>query len=254
MKIGKFASALMLGAASTLMAAMPASAQYFGSNYDQRASGDLILYEHDNYRGRALPIDQSVAGLDRLGFNDRVSSIEVRRGRWEVCVDGNFRGSCRIIDASIPNTSYIRLNDNISSVRRVDGYAGGNGYGRDRDYDRHRGWDRGRGYGHNRHDNDRWDRGHRRDQGGYYGSGQGALVLYEHSNYNGWSVPVSSDIYDLDQLRINNEVSSMRVTSGRWLVCSEVGYRGQCEVITGSVNSAHAIRMNDRISSVRRIG
>ncbi|MAK59603.1 MAG: hypothetical protein CMK09_01370 [Ponticaulis sp.] len=248
MKLGLFTSTLLAGAASLAMTAMPANAQTYGRGYDNyRGSGDLVLYEHGDFRGRTLPLNGDAPNLGQLRFNDATSSIEVRRGRWEVCTDGYFRGSCRILDTSVPNLSYLRMNDSISSIRRVGNHAGG--YGRDRDWDRGRGW----GRGDDRHDRGRgWGRNDR--HGGGYGHQRGSLVVFEHGNFGGWSVPVNGDIYDLRQLRIDNQISSMQVTSGRWQVCSGTNFTGRCEVISRSLNSANVIRMNDQISSIRRVG
>ena len=242
MKLKFFASTALAAAASLLMTATPASAQNYGFN-NHRGGSDVVLYEHGNFRGRVLPVDGAINNLDRFRFNDATSSIEVRRGRWEVCSDGNFRGSCQIVDASISNLNYLRLNDAVSSIRPVNGY--GQGYGNHRND----------GWGRRGRDNDRgWNNRDQRDWGHRGNSRYGGLVVYEHANFGGWSVPIDSDVYDLGPLRINNQISSMQVTSGRWLVCSEIGYRGHCETINGTVNSANYLRLNDQISSIRRIG
>lgn len=239
MKLSLIKSSLLAGAATLFAAALPASAQYYNRGYnDYPGSGDLILFEHGDFRGRTLSVNGDEPNLGQLRFNDAASSIEVRRGRWEVCTDGYFRGSCRIVDANIPNLNYLRLNDSISSVRRIGRYAQGNG----RDY----GWNRGR---------DRNDRHYGNDRGsGRSGQYGGGLVVYEHGNFGGWAVPVSGDVYNLDQLRINNQISSMHVNSGRWQVCSGVNFTGRCEVISRSLSSANTIWMNDQISSIRRVG
>ena len=243
MKVKLFASTVLAAAASLLMAATPASAQSYGNyGYGSRSNADIVLFEHGDFRGRTLGVDNAIPDLDRAGFNDKTSSIQVLRGRWEVCTDGNFRGNCQIVDADIPNMNYLRMNDSISSVRRVNGYAWGNGrndrYG---DYDR-----RDRYRDRNDRRDDRWGRNN--------GSGYGGLVVYEHANFGGWGVPLSGDVYDLNQIRINDEISSIEVNSGRWLVCSDPGFRGRCAEVYGTMNSAHSIRMNDQISSIRRIG
>ena len=73
-------------------------------------------------RGR---VRGEVANLQYEGFNDAVSSMELR-GRWEVCTDANFRGYCQIVDGSVRNLDRWGLNDRISSMRPVRG--GGRGW------------------------------------------------------------------------------------------------------------------------------
>ncbi len=94
-------------------------------NLGRFGHADLIVYKDPHGRGSALPINGSISYLRSAGFNDTISSIEVRAGRWEICSDPDFRGRCRIIDRSIGYTKDIGLNDNISSVRRIDGRRGG---------------------------------------------------------------------------------------------------------------------------------
>ncbi|MEL6957041.1 MAG: beta/gamma crystallin-related protein [Pseudomonadota bacterium] len=87
----------------------------------RHGNADLIVYKDPNGRGSALPVNGSISYLRSAGFNDTISSIEVRAGRWEICSDPDFRGRCRVIDRSIGYTRDIGLNDNISSIRRLDG-------------------------------------------------------------------------------------------------------------------------------------
>lgn len=93
--------------------------------YRGRGNAPVILFQHPDFRGDALPVDGAIPHLNRLRFNDRVSSIAIKSGAWEVCTDPNFRGRCEIIDHSVGQTNYYRLNDNITSIRPA-----GRGYGR----------------------------------------------------------------------------------------------------------------------------
>lgn len=90
-------------------------------NLGRYGNADLIVYKDPHGRGSALPINGSISYLRSSGFNDTISSIEVRDGRWELCSDPDFRGRCQVIDRSIGYTRDIGLNDNISSIRRLDG-------------------------------------------------------------------------------------------------------------------------------------
>lgn len=109
------------------------------NRYDRRRGYDrghrghgnapMILFADPQYRGSALPVNGAIPHLNRLRFNDKVSSIVINRGVWEVCTDPNFRGRCEIIDRSVDETGYYRLNDNITSVRPA-GYNRRPGYNR----------------------------------------------------------------------------------------------------------------------------
>ena len=73
--------------ASTCLGILPAAAA-------GAASAEVVLYENDDYNGRSLRSSNSVSNLDDNGFNDKVSSVRVRGGRWQLCADAYFRGSC----------------------------------------------------------------------------------------------------------------------------------------------------------------
>ena len=101
-----------LGAAAVLLAS--------------QAMAQITLYEHDGFRGQALTTDRRVGDLQRQGFNDRVSSIVVERGRWEVCDDARFEGRCVVLRrGSYDSMEPFGMNDRISSVRPVEGRGRG---------------------------------------------------------------------------------------------------------------------------------
>ena len=236
MKLRTLALSVATGLATVLTFA--GTAQADRNRYQPQRGGAIVFYEHPDFYGQSLPVSQDERSLGRLGFNDKASSVQVFSGRWEVCVDGDFRGTCRILDASTPQLSNLRLNDNISSVRRLDGA----GYGRNDHWSR----DQRRG-----RDDHRGNRAYDRHGSGGYNSG---LVLFEDTGFDGRALPVTGDISDLGRSGMNDKASSVQVNAGRWLVCSDPSFRGRCEIVNRSNGRLNYIRMNDNISSVRRIG
>jgi uncharacterized protein YcfJ len=58
--------------------------------------------------------------MDRVGFNDRASSVVVERGRWEVCEDWRFQGRCVVLRrGSYDSLRGLGMENRISSVRPV---------------------------------------------------------------------------------------------------------------------------------------
>jgi hypothetical protein len=114
----------------------------------------VTLYTDSYDRGASLGINRGIRDLSRYRFNDNVSSIQIRSGKWEVCEHANFQGRCQIVDASVDKLNGLRLNDNISSIRPV----GSTGHDR---WDRHerggRDGRRGDWTGGDRRDGDRRD-------------------------------------------------------------------------------------------------
>ncbi|MEM6666276.1 MAG: beta/gamma crystallin-related protein [Pseudomonadota bacterium] len=86
---------------------------------NDRARGFAIFFADPDCRGRQLNVSQPIPRLRDVGFNDTISSIDIREGAFEVCTDNNFRGRCRIISRDVNYLRDLGLNDNISSIRPV---------------------------------------------------------------------------------------------------------------------------------------
>lgn len=78
----------------------------------------IELYEHANFGGRSLDASRGVDDLGRVDFNDRVSSVVIRWGRWELCSDADFRGRCITLSpGQYADLNRWDFNDVLSSVR-----------------------------------------------------------------------------------------------------------------------------------------
>ena len=84
------------------------------------AAAQVTLYEGQGFRGRAVTVDRQMGNLDRIGFNDRASSVVVERGRWEVCEHARFEGTCVVLRrGSYDSLQQLGMTRNISSIRPV---------------------------------------------------------------------------------------------------------------------------------------
>lgn len=84
------------------------------------AAPALVLHEHRDGSGRELALSAAVPDLGALGFNDQASSVEVFRGRWQLCRHADFQGECVVFG---PGRHALdgRLNDGVSSLRPLYG-------------------------------------------------------------------------------------------------------------------------------------
>ena len=212
--------ALLLGAAMTAELA---------------GAGELTLYSRDDYHGRSQTVRDAVADLEDVRFNDTTQSIRVRSGRWEACEEADFRGDCFLLEAG----EYPSLDDRankITSLREVrGGWDGHPGRGRDRGRDRDGRWEREREHGHL--------------PGRSLG---GELTFYTRDDFAGRSLSVRNASADLRERDFNDTVQSVRVRSGYWEVCEDVGFRGRCRTLAPG-EYASLERMSNRISSVREV-
>jgi hypothetical protein len=76
----------------------------------------IIVYRDANFSGGSLRFDREVPNLAQSGFNDVISSMQLR-GEWQVCTDAYFRGSCRMVTDDVVNLRSWGINDRISSLR-----------------------------------------------------------------------------------------------------------------------------------------
>lgn len=77
------------------------------------------------------------------------------------------------------------------------------------------------------------------------------ITLYTGTAYSGRSETVSGPVSNLRDLGLDNMVSSLRVSSGSWEVCTGPGFRGGCEIVDSSVFDLGQIGLDNDISSIR---
>jgi hypothetical protein len=100
-------------------------------------SADITLYERGDFRGRSFTANGPVQDFGATGFNDRVSSVAIQNGSWELCSDANFGGNCvRLDPGNYPSLRSMGMNNAVSSARPLRrGGGGGGGGGRIALYD-----------------------------------------------------------------------------------------------------------------------
>ena len=87
-------------------------------------ASQITFYDQQNFQGRSFTTAKEVANLERFGFNDRASSVEVIGERWEACEDARFGGRCVVLrPGRYASMASMGLNDRVSSVRAVGGSA-----------------------------------------------------------------------------------------------------------------------------------
>ncbi len=156
-------------------------------------AGELTLFSHQHFGGREITVREATPNLKEAGFNDKASSMVIRSGRWELCVDADYRGECQVFERG-EYRSLARLNYKISSVREV---------GSDRDGPT---WRRSAGQ-------------------------KGLIELYAQANFKGNHTAVLRDSPDLVQLGFKNRAASVVVEEGNWQLCTDHDYRGTCKTL-----------------------
>ncbi len=199
-------------------------------------AGEITLFKDDNFRGPSLTLREPAEYLVNQGFNDKVSSIIVHSGTWQVCVDGAFRGACRVLERG-EYPSMPGMNDAISSVREVPRGSGGYNPGYPgRDPDRNPGRDPNRDP----------DRGH-----GHGGYGRGStLEMYTSS---GAAVRINRDVEALSDIGFNDRATGIYIDRGYWQLCSNWRYQGTCRIFGQGRFENLGRGLDGQVSSVRQV-
>ena len=78
------------------------------------------------------------------------------------------------------------------------------------------------------------------------------ITFYEDDGYRGRAFTTSKPVQDFSRIGFNDRASSVVVQSGRWEVCENSRYGGNCVVLRpGSYASLGGMGLNDRLSSTR---
>jgi hypothetical protein len=89
-----------------------------GGGTDPNAA--VVLYDDGDYSGKSLAVNGPIASLGKHGMGDRISSVEVRRGVWQLCEDSNYEGTCTTLE---PGRHHLSggMHDEASSIRPLYG-------------------------------------------------------------------------------------------------------------------------------------
>jgi len=79
---------------------------------------EVILYSGHDFKGRSVTLHKEAVNFEQFGFNDKVSSLRVKHGKWELCTDSDYRGHCRVFEPG-DYASLGKANDAYSSARPV---------------------------------------------------------------------------------------------------------------------------------------
>lgn len=188
-----------------------------------QAVAQVTLYEHDGFQGRSFTTERQLRNLDRDGFNDRASSVEVVGERWEVCEDVRFSGRCAVLrPGRYPSLGAMGLNDRVTSLRAVSRGA----FVDDRRY----------------------------APVPVAEPVPGQVTFYEREGFRGRSFTTDRPIEDFARLGFNDRASSVDVVGEPWKVCEDTRFNGRCAVLPpGRYPTLAAMGLNDRISSVREV-
>ena len=85
-------------------------------------------------------------------------------------------------------------------------------------------------------------------------AGAAEIILYEHAEFGGGQLTLRGFTPSIGSTGFNDRASSVVVTSGRWEVCTDADFKGQCVTLAPGEYPTLDQRLSDRISSAREVG
>jgi hypothetical protein len=79
------------------------------------------------------------------------------------------------------------------------------------------------------------------------------IVVCAHAGFRPPCVELRHGANDLREWGMTDRISSFSVRSGAWLLCTETGFRGRCEVVNRSYENLQGTAFQDSISSLRPV-
>jgi hypothetical protein len=188
-------------------------------------AAEMTIYGRPGFEGRSYTLDNN-ANLADINFQNRVSSLIIHSGVWEVCTDRDLRGDCVLLRPGRYAELDSRLNDRIESMRVLDRQAL-----RERD-------------------RARYDDRYRDDR---YRAGGAGVEIWTQPNFAGKHVRLTGETHDLTPHGIQDQAASIVVHDGKWEFCTQPNFRGSCEILTRGTYPTLEQSLMHRVESVRQV-
>ena len=157
------------------------------------AGARVTLYQHRGHLVRAVELTSSIDDLDRRNFVDAADSAMVSGGVWRLCDNERGRGTCTDFQPG-QYDSLGALSGKVRSAYLVTQVQ--------------------------------------ERVATVAAIPPGRAIVYEFPNYGGAGQVIEyGRAPDMAWTNFRNPASSLRIESGTWLVCSDIGYQGECRVL-----------------------
>ncbi|MBK6405912.1 MAG: hypothetical protein IPN03_18115 [Holophagales bacterium] len=231
-------------------------------------SGAWLMCTETDFRGRCETFSGSRSNLQGTPFQDRISSLRpVRAGgggtwggwggetEWDrigiaVYTDKGYRGRSWVFSDDIRDLSRMGLSNRISSVRifggrwricRSPNFGGCLEISGDVSNLRDIGF------------NDQVSSIQELGPGGSgSGGGRVSITVYRDKDYSGRSWSFDKDVRNLGSMGMGNQISSVKVSGGRWRLCRTSSFDG-CIEIGEDVQDLREFGINDQINSIQLV-
>ena len=85
------------------------------------ALAGVTFYSNEDLGGKSFSTSKNVRDLERTGLGQRVRSLAVDAGRWQICDDSSFGGKCAVVGPGEYKSLPVMGIDRVVSVRAAEG-------------------------------------------------------------------------------------------------------------------------------------
>ena len=181
------------------------------------AATEATIYSRSHFEGRALTLHRSDPNIGAAGFDD-VGSIVVHSGRWQFCSRPGFEGQCESLGPGRYSSLREDWKHRVLSVRDTSEPLPAP------------------------------------EPSPVPGPRVSAVELFPGPGFRGPGTGIDRDIRRLERFGIDDRVSSLVVHEGVWELCSEPRFDGHCRTFQPGRYPRLGQRLDNQVSSLRRVG
>ena len=178
-------------------------------------AASVTFYEKEDFSGRSFSTVDSLPSLERSGFDNRASSLDVVGASWKVCESVQYGGRCVVLPPGrYPSLAQMGMNNRISSVQELQAVAP--------------------------------------VPPPPPTPVAASVTFFEREQFGGRSFTTQERVGNFERFGFNDRASSAEVVGASWQVCDDVQYGGRCVVLPpGRYPSLSTMGLNNSISSVQ---
>jgi hypothetical protein len=183
------------------------------------SAGVINLFDQQNFQGQRMILrGDQIPDLDKTGFNDRIQSIAVEEGYWELCTDSYYRGACMTLGPGQYPDLMGQFTRTISSLREVPAPPPPPPLPPPPPPPGPR------------------------------------AILFEYQNFGGRQFAIDGQVVsNLDNTGFNDLPASLVIENGPWLFCTDANFLGVCHAFAPGQYPQLPSEMHNKISSGRPI-
>jgi hypothetical protein len=179
----------------------------------QVQAASITVFTGPDFRGEQRTFDRAAPRLGDVGWDDRIASVQIRDGEWELCQGEQFM-ECITVSRDAPNLARWAMDYEVSSLRPLRDGSG--------------------------------------DDRGPPSTDSPLITVFEGSDFRGQQRSFAGGIPRLRNQGWSDRIGSVKVGSGDWELCAGEDYQ-DCVTVSQDQSDLSFHELDYRISSLRPV-